>query len=140
MSIRSKARLGFVAAVVGSSLLVAVPALGANRNGVWKGSTSQNRTFRFEVERGAITAFSTLVLHQDCNLTVTADSRSIEFPISDDGTFTMRFYGGEGRDRLVIRGEFTSRLRANGVVRSFQASSDCRETLTPTWTARRRTG
>jgi hypothetical protein len=140
VSIHSRARLGFVAAMVGSCLLVAVPALGVTRNGVWKGSTSQNRTFRFEVERGSITAVNTSVLHEDCNLTVTANSGRTDFPIRDDGTFTMRFFGAEGRDRVVIRGEFTTRRRAKGVVRSIQDSPDCRETLTPTWTARRRSG
>lgn len=140
MSIRSKARLGFVAAVVGACLLVAVPALGVNRDGVWKGSTSQDRTVRFEVEGDTITAVKISVLHEDCNLTVTARTRRTDFPISDDGTFTMRFFGGEGRDRLVVRGEFTTRHRARGVVRSFQESPDCRERLSRTWTVTRVSG
>ena len=140
MTIRSKVPLAFLAAVLGISLLFSGTALGVNRNGAWKGSTSQDRTFRFEVEGDTITAVNTSVLHEACNLTVTARSSRTEFPIRDDGTFTMRFFGGEGRDRVVIRGEFTTRRRAKGVVRSFQDSTDCRETLTPTWTARRRSG
>jgi hypothetical protein len=140
MSIRSKVPMGFLAAGLSIWLLVPGTALGLNRSGVWKGSTSQDRTIRFEVEGDTITAVNTSVLHRACNLTVAARSSRTEFPIRDDGTFTMRFFGSEGRDRVVIRGEFTSRRRANGVVRSFQASSDCRETLTPTWTVRRRSG
>jgi hypothetical protein len=140
VSIRSKARLGLVAAVVGASLLVAVPALGVNRDGIWKGSTSQDRTVRFEVEGNTITAVKISVLHESCNLTVNARARRTEFPIRDDGTFTMRFFGGEGRDRLVVRGEFTSHRRATGVVRSFQASPDCRENQTESWTATRQGG
>jgi hypothetical protein len=133
VSIHSKARLGLVAAVVGACLLVAVPALGVNRDGVWRGSTSQDRTVRFEVRGDTITAVKISVLHKECNLTVSANARRTNFPISDDGTFTMRFFGGEGRDRLVVRGEFTSRRRAKGIVRSFQESPDCRERLTRTW-------
>lgn len=140
MSIRSKARLGFVAAVVGACLLAAVPALAVDRDGVWKGSTSQDRAVRFEVEGDTITAVKISVLHEACNLTVTANSRRTDFSISDDGAFTMRFFGGEGRDRLVVRGEFTSRRRAKGVVRSFQDSPDCRERLTQTWRVRRVSG
>lgn len=140
MSIRSRARLGFVAAVVGACFLVSEPALGVNRNGVWKGSTSQDRTIRFEVKGDTITAVKTSVLHRSCNLTVTANSRRTDFPIRDDGTFTMRFLGGEGRDRLVVRGKFTSRRDAKGIIRSFQESPDCGTSLTRTWTATRASG
>ena len=73
MSIRSKARLGFVAAVLGACLLVAVPALGVNRDGVWKGSTSQDRTIRFEVDGDTITAMKISVFHEACNLVVLAE-------------------------------------------------------------------
>jgi hypothetical protein len=140
VSTRWKAQLGFVAAVAGACLLVAAPALGVNRNGVWRGSTSQDRTVRFEVQGDTITAVKISALHEDCNLTVTARTRGTQFPIGDDGTFTMRFFGGEGRDRLVVRGEFTSRGRAKGVVRSFQDSPDCRDNLTRTWTVTRASG
>jgi hypothetical protein len=137
VSISSKARLGFVAGVVAGSLLAAVPALGGTRDGVWKGSTSQGRAVRFEIRGDTITAVKISVLHEACNLTVTANARRTEFPISDEGTFTMRFFGGEGQDRLVVRGEFTSRLRARGIVRSFQDSEDCRRSLTRRWKVHR---
>ena len=140
MSIHSKARLGFVAAVLGACLLVAVPALGVNRDGVWKGSTSQDRTIRFEVDGDTITAVKISILHETCNLTVSARARDTGFEIDDDGAFTMRFFGGEGRDRLVVRGEFTSHRRAKGIVRSFQNSPDCRETLTEAWSVTRQIG
>jgi hypothetical protein len=140
VSIRSRARLGFVAAVVGAFLLVSEPALGVNRDGVWRGSTSQDRTIRFEVDGDTITAVKTSVLHRSCNLTVTANSRRTDFPIRDDGTFRMRFFGGEGRDRLVVRGKFRSSRDAKGIIRSFQESPDCRTNLTRTWTATRASG
>ena len=140
MSIHSKARLGIVAALVGACLLVAVPALGVNRDGVWRGSTSQDRAVRLEINGDTITAVTISVLHEECNLTMSARARGTDFPINDDGTFTMRFFGGEGRDRLVVRGEFTSRRRARGIVRSFQESPDCRERLTQRWAVRRASG
>lgn len=134
MSIHSKARLGFVAAVVGACLLVAVPALGVNRDGVWKGSTSQERTFRFEVEGDLITAVKTSVFHESCNLVVLARHRNTAFAIDEDGAFTMRFFGGtNAQNRLVLKGEFTSRRRARGTFRSVQDNADCRDTVSGTW-------
>jgi hypothetical protein len=40
----------------------------------------------------------------------------------------------------VVRGEFTNHRRAKGIVRSFQSSPDCRETLTEAWSVTRRIG
>ena len=134
MSIRRKARLGIVAAVVGACLLVAVPALGVNRDGVWKGLTSQDRTTRFEVEGDLITAVKTSVFHEACNLVVLARQRNTSFAIEDDGSFTMRFFGGtNAQDRLVLKGEFTSRQRARGTFRSVQDNTDCQDTVSGTW-------
>lgn len=138
VTIRSKARLGFVAVVVGACLLVAVPAFGVNRDGVWRGSTSQERTVRFEVDGDTITAVNISMLHENCNLTVTERARRTGFQIQDDGMFRMRFFGGEGRDRLGCPGQVHSHRRAKGIVRSFQRRApDCRESLTRTWTVTR---
>lgn len=134
MSIRSKARLGFVAAVVGACLLVAVPALGVNRDGAWKGLTSQDRTSRFEVEGDTITAVKISAFHETCNLVVLARQRNTSFAIDEDGAFTMRFFGGaNAQDRLIVRGEFTSRQRARGTFRSIQDNADCSDTVNGTW-------
>jgi hypothetical protein len=134
VSIHPKARLGFVAAAVGACLLVAVPALGVNRDGVWKGSTSQDRIIRFEVEGDLITAVKTSVFHEACNLVVLANQRNTAFAIDEDGAFTMRFFGGDNaRDRLIVRGEFTSRKRARGTFRSIQDNPGCHDTAGGTW-------
>ena len=134
MSIRSKARLGFVAAVVGACLLVAVPALGVNRDGLWQGSTSQDRPTRLEVEGHTITAVKISAFHEACNLVVLARQRNTAFAIDRDGSFTMRFFGGENaQDRLIVRGEFTSRQRARGTFHSFQDNADCSDTVSGTW-------
>jgi hypothetical protein len=134
VSIPSRARLGFVAAVVGTCLLVAVPALGVNRDGLWQGSTSQDRTIRFEVEGDSITAVRTSAFHEACTLVVLASQRDTSFAIEDDGSFTMRFFGGENaQDRLVVRGEFTSRQRARGTFRSIQDNPGCRDRVSGTW-------
>ncbi len=141
MSIHSKVRLGFVAAVVGACLLVAVPALGVNRDGLWKGSTSQDRIIRFEVEGDTITAVKTSVFHETCNLVVLANPRNTAFAIDEDGAFTMRFFGGtNGQDRLIIKGEFTSRRRARGSFRSVQDNPDCQDTVRGTWRVNKRQG
>lgn len=134
MSIRRKARLGIVAAVVGACLLVAVPALGVNRDGVWKGLTSQDRTIRFEVEGDTITALKISVFHETCNLVVLARQRNTSFAIDEDGAFTMRFFGGtNAQDRLIVQGEFTSRQRARGTFRSVQDNPDCSDRVSGTW-------
>jgi len=136
VSIRSKARLGFVAAVVGACLLVSVPAFGANRDGVWQGSTSQDRPIRFEVEGGTITAVRTSAFHEDCNLVVLAKLRHTSFAIDEDGAFTMRFVGSDNAlDRLVVRGEFTSRQRAKGTFLSVQDNAGCHDRVSGTWRA-----
>ena len=134
MSIRSKARLGFVAAVVGACLFVAVPALGVNRDGLWQGSTSQDRPIRLEVEGHTITAVKISAFHEACNLVVLANQRNTSFAIDEGGTFTMRLGGANAQDRLIVRGEFTSRHRAKGTFRSIQDNPDCRDTVNGTWT------
>lgn len=132
--IRSRARLAFVAAVVGTCLLVAVPALGVNRDGVWKGVTSQDRTIRFEVEGDTITAVKISAFHEACTLVVLARLRNTSFAIDEDGAFRMRFFGGDNaQDRLIVRGEFTSRQRAKGIFRSTQDNPGCRDTVSGTW-------
>lgn len=134
MSIRSKARLGFVAAVVGACLLVSVPAFGVNRDGVWQGSTSQDRPIRFEVEGDTITEVKVSAFHEACTLVVLARVRDTSFAIEDDGSFRMRFFGGDNaQDRLIVRGEFTSRQRAKGTFRSVQDNPGCRDTVSGTW-------
>lgn len=134
MSIRSRARLGFVAAVIGTCLILAVPALGVNRDGVWQGSTSQDRPIRFEVEGDTITAVKISAFHEACTLVVLARLRDTSFAIEDDGSFRMRFFGGDNaQDRLIVRGEYTSRLRARGTFRSIQDNRDCRGTVSGTW-------
>ncbi len=134
MSIRSKARLGFVAAVVGACLLVSVPALGVNRDGVWQGTTSQDRPIRFEVEGDTITAVRISAFHEGCNLVVLARLRNTSFAIDEDGAFTMRFVGSDSSpDRLIVRGEFTSRQRAKGTFLSIQDNPKCRDRVSGTW-------
>lgn len=138
MSIRSKARLGFVAAVVGACLLVAVPALGVNRDGVWKGLTSQDRTTRFEVEGDTITAVKISAFHEPCTRVVLARQRHTSFAIDEDGAFTMRFFGGPNAgDRLIVRGEFTSRQRAKGTFRSIQNTAGCDDNVSGTWSVQK---
>jgi hypothetical protein len=138
VSNRRKARLGFVAAVIGAFMLVAAPALGVNHDGVWKGSTSQDRTIRFEVEGDTITAVKISVSHEDCNLVVLARQRNTASHIRANGGFTMRFFAGDNaEDRLVVRGEFTSRQRTRGAFRSIQASAGCQDSVTGTWHVRR---
>jgi hypothetical protein len=134
VSIHPKVRLGFVAAVVGACLLVAVPALGVNRSGVWEGLTSQGRTARFRVEGDTITAVKISAFHVACNLVVLARQRNTSFAIGEDGSFTMRFFGGvNAQDRLIVKGEFTSRHRARGTFRSIQDNPDCRDSVSGTW-------
>lgn len=138
---RARARLAFIVAVATASALLAAPAFGLNRDGVWKGSTSQDRTIRFEVESHTITSVKLSVLHAPCNLTVVARVRSTAFRIQPDGSFTMRFFGGEsGDDRVVVQGEFATRARAKGTFRSVQGNAECQDTVTGTWRAVRQTG
>jgi hypothetical protein len=134
VSINSRARLGFVSAVIGACLLVAVPALGVNRDGVWQGSTSQDRPIRFEVEGDTITAVKISAFHEACTMVVLARLRDTSFAIEDEGSFRMRFFGGDNaQDRLIVRGEFTRRLRPRGTFRSIQDNRDCRDTVSGTW-------
>jgi hypothetical protein len=127
-----------VAGVIGACLLVAAPALGVNRDGVWKGLTSQDRTIRFEVEGSAITAVKISAFHEACNLVVLAKQRNTTFAIDDDGSFTIRFFGGtNAQDRLVVRGEFRSRQRARGTFRSVQDNAGCSDTVTGTWSVQK---
>ena len=133
--------MGLVAGVAGACLLVAVPALGVNRDGIWKGSTSQDRTIRFEVESDTITAVKISVFHETCNVVVLARQRDTAFHIRNNGSFTMQFFGGHNaEDRLVVRGEFTNRHRATGTFRSIRGNAGCRDSNSGSWRANKLRG
>lgn len=136
MKIGVRARVALLVAVTSASLLVASPALGVNRDGVWRGATSQDRTIRFEVDGDTISAVKVSVFHAPCSLTVVARARDTAFPIRQDGSFTLRFFGGENaEDRVVVQGEFRTRQRARGTFRSVQGNAECQDTVTGTWIA-----
>lgn len=130
---KSKVRSALVAAATTATLLAADPALGVNRDGLYTGSTSRDRPIRFEVQGDDIRRMRIRVIHADCNLAVVARSAGVTFSIQDDNTFVMRFFGDDRDDRIVVRGEFTSRLRARGTFRSVQRNRDCRDTVRGTW-------
>jgi hypothetical protein len=126
-------RLALLLAVTTAALLVAAPALGVDRDGLYTGSTSQDRTIRFEVRDGEIANVRISVFHTSCNLVVVGRSGGVTFAIQDDNTFTMKFFGNERADRIVVRGEFTSRNRATGTFRSVQDNRECRDSIRGTW-------
>jgi hypothetical protein len=125
--------LALVSAVTTAALLVAVPALGVNRDGAYTGTTSQDRPIRFDVRGDEIARVRIAVFHAACNLVVVGRSGGVTFAIQDDNTFTMRFFGNERADRIVVRGEFTSRNRARGTFRSVQDNAECRDLVRGTW-------
>jgi hypothetical protein len=129
----TKVRLALLSAVTIAALLVAAPALGVNRDGLYTGSTSQDRPIRFEVRDGEIAGVRISVFHPACNLVVVGRSGDVTFQIRDDNTFTMKFFGNERADRIVVRGEFTSRNRAIGTFRSVQDNRECRDLVRGTW-------
>lgn len=126
-------RLAWLVAVTAAALFVAGPALAVNRDGLYTGSTSQDRPIRFEVRAGEIVGVRISVLHAPCNLVVVGRSGGVSFSIRDDNTFTMRFFGNGRADRIVVRGEFTSLNRAKGTFRSVQDNRDCRDSVRGTW-------
>lgn len=126
-------RVALLLAVTTAALLVAAPALGVNRDGLYTGSTSQDRPLRFEVEGGEIANVRISVFHTSCNLVVVGRSGGVTFAIQDDNTFTMKFFGNERSDRIIVRGEFTSRNRAIGTFRSVQDNRECRDSVRGTW-------
>jgi hypothetical protein len=130
--------LALLSAVTTAAMLVAAPALGVNRDGLYAGSTSQDRPIRFEVRDGEIVAVRIAVFHAACSLVVVGRSGRVTFQIRDDNTFTMKFFGNERADRIVVRGEFTSRNRAKGTFRSVQDNRDCRDSVRGTWRVIRR--
>jgi hypothetical protein len=130
---RAKVRLALLSAVTTAALLVAAPAFGVNRDGPYTGTTSQDRSIRFEVRDGEIADVRISVFHTSCNLVVVGRSGDVTFAIENDNTFTMKFFGNERADRIIVRGEFTSRNRARGTFRSVQDNRECRDLVRGTW-------
>jgi hypothetical protein len=126
-------RLAVFAVAVATFSLTASPAGAVDRDGVYRGSTSQDRAMRFVVEGREISNVRLTVFHRPCDLIVITDSGDVTFRIADDNTFEMRFFASERRSELLVRGEFTSRLRARGRFRSVQDDRDCRDTVRGTW-------
>lgn len=126
-----------VAVTVTAFLVAASPAAAIDREGLYRGLTSQNRAIRFVVEGREIGDVRLSVFHEACNLTVLAESGDFTFGIADDGTFAMRFFANQRRDKVVVRGEFRSRLRARGQFRSVQDNRDCQDVVRGTWSVER---
>jgi hypothetical protein len=129
-------RVALVAIVMAAALIAAAPAAAVNRDGLYRGLTSQARPIRFEVDGGQIADVRLSVFHEPCKLAVVATSGDVEFGIEDDNTFVMRF-ANERRDKIVVRGEFTSRNRARGTFRSVQDNRDCTDVVSGTWRVER---
>jgi hypothetical protein len=125
----------FAAAVIAAVLLAASPADAVDRDGSYRGLTSQDRRIRFVVEGGAIGNVRLSIFHEPCNLTVVATSGGTTFQIEDDNTFVMRFFARDRRDNVVVRGEFTGRNRARGTLRSAQADPGCSDVVRGNWRA-----
>jgi hypothetical protein len=126
-------RWAFVALIIAGVLLAASPAAAVNRDGLYRGMTSQDRLIRFVVEGEEIRDVRLSVFHESCNLTVLATSGNVAFRIEDDNTFVMRFFANGRSDKVVVRGEFTSRNRARGTFRSVQDNADCTNIVRGTW-------
>jgi hypothetical protein len=77
------------------------------------------------------------VFHQPCNLTVLAVGGDVTFRIAGDKTFEMRLFAHQRRDYIVVRGGFTSGLRARGRFRSVQDNGRCHDIVRGTWMAER---
>ena len=127
----------FVALGSAVALLVTSPAAAVNRDGPYRGTTSQDRPIRFVVDGGEISDVRLPVFHQPCNLTVLATSGAVGFPIADDGTFVIRFFDNDRETTVVVRGEFTSRERVRGTFRSERDSRGCTDVTRGTWRAHR---
>jgi hypothetical protein len=125
--------LPFVAVVVAALVLAASPAVAVDRDGLYRGQTSQNRPMRFTVESDEIGDVRLSVFHEACNLVVVATSGEVTFAIADDNTFVIKFFANQRRDKIVVRGEFTSRNRAKGRFRSVQDNQDCSDIVRGTW-------
>jgi hypothetical protein len=126
-----------VAVAVTAVLLAASPAAAIDRDGDYRGLTSQNRPVRFTVEDREIRNVRLSAFHEACNLAVVATSGDITFAIADDNTFVMKFFANQRRDKIVVRGEFTSRIRARGTFRSVQDNRDCQDIVRGTWSVER---
>lgn len=118
-------------------LLATSPAAAVNRDGAYRGTTSQDRHIRFVVDGGEIGNVRLSVFHQPCNLTVLATSGAVRFPIADDATFVIRFFDSDRETTVVVRGEFTSRERVRGTFRSERDSRGCRDVARGTWRGHR---
>jgi len=127
----------FVALGSAVVLLATSPAAAVNRDGPYRGTTSQDRPIRFVVDGGEISDVRLPVFHQPCNLTVLAKSGAVRFRIADDGTFVIRFFDSDRETTVVVRGEFTSRERVRGTFRSKRDSRGCRDVARGTWRAHR---
>lgn len=127
----------FVALGSAVVLLATSPAAAVNRDGPYRGTTSQDRPIRFVVDGGEIGDVRLSVFHQPCNLTVLATSGAVRFPIADDGTFVIRFFDSDRETTVVVRGEFTSRERVQGTFRSERDSQGCRDVARGTWRGHR---
>ena len=127
----------FVALGSAVVLLATSPASAVNRDGPYRGTTSQDRPIRFVVDGGEIGDVRLSVFHQPCNLTVLATSGAVSFPIADDGTFVIRFFDSDRETTVVVRGEFTSRERVRGTFRSERDTHGCRDVARGTWRAHR---
>jgi hypothetical protein len=130
-------RWTFVALGSAAILLAASPAAAVDRDGQYRGTTSQDRHIRFVVGGGEIGNVRLPVFHRACNLTVLATSGAVMFPIADDGTFVIRFFDGDRETTVVVRGEFTRRERVRGTFRSERDSRGCRDVARGTWRAHR---
>jgi hypothetical protein len=118
-------------------LLPTSPAAAVDRDGQYRGTTSQDRHIRFVADGGEIGNVRLPVFHQACNLTVLATSGAVRFRIADDGTFVIRFFDSDRETTVVVRGEFTSRERVRGTFRSERDSRGCRDVARGTWRAHR---
>jgi hypothetical protein len=130
-------RLAVLATTVAGFVLVASPAVAAGRDGLYRGRTSQDRKVRLVVDGRRIEDVRFSVFHEACGFSVIGDSEDAAFRIDEDDTFEMRFFGDTRGDKVIVRGEFTSRRRAEGRMRSVQDDRQCRDIVRVRWSVER---
>jgi hypothetical protein len=122
-------------------LALAPPAWAIDREGAWRGETSQGRALRFTVDAEPTIRSVRLTVEYEndvCAAVVRWDF-GVAARIADDGTFRIRLVDElDERDLVVLKGEFLTRRRAEGTFRSVLVEEDCGELRARgTWVATR---
>lgn len=126
--------------ILGISLLAlwttALPAVAADRAGVWEGITRQDRPLTMTIAHRRLQYLQIAIEFPECRALERVRARRQPLRIRDDGWFRLHLHGVVGRrDTLTIHGTFTARRRASGWFRADNYSTCRGERTHGTWEA-----